>query len=59
MTDDNERYELDSFLSRRSTCITYRSGYEIANDILHIVAHNPVIKRRHQAGIGYAARLTC
>jgi predicted transcriptional regulator len=41
-----------------STYITYRSRYEIANDILRIVNENPIIKRRHKTGNGYAANLT-
>jgi predicted transcriptional regulator len=42
----------------RSTYIAYRSRYEIAYDILRIVNDNPIIKRRHKTGIGYAAGLT-
>jgi predicted transcriptional regulator len=41
-----------------STYITCRSKYEIAYDILRIVNDNPITKRRHKTGIGYAAGLT-
>jgi len=39
--------------------ITFRSRYQIANDILHIVNDNPINKRRrHKTSIGHAAGLT-
>jgi predicted transcriptional regulator len=43
---------------RPSTYISYRSRYGIDNDILRIVNDNPVTKRRHKTGMGYAADLT-
>jgi predicted transcriptional regulator len=38
--------------------ISYRSRYEIVNDILHIINDNPVIKKKYKTGIGYSANLT-
>ena len=37
---------------------THRDRYDIVNDILQTVSNNPIIKRRHKTGIGYAANLT-
>lgn len=36
----------------------HRDRYDIVNDILQTVSNNPIIKRRHKTGIGYAAHLT-
>jgi predicted transcriptional regulator len=36
----------------------HRDRYNIVNDILQMVSNNPIIKRRHKTGIGYAANLT-
>jgi predicted transcriptional regulator len=36
----------------------HRDRYDIVNDILQTVSNNPIIKRRHKTGIGYAANLT-
>ena len=36
----------------------YRDRYNIVNDILQTVSNNPIIKRRHETGIGYVANLT-
>jgi predicted transcriptional regulator len=44
--------------SSSSKPITYRSRYEIANDILRVINDNPIIKKRHKTGIGYAANLS-
>jgi predicted transcriptional regulator len=37
--------------------ITYRSKFEIVNDILRTVLESPAIKRRHRTTIGYATNL--
>ena len=36
----------------------HRDIYNIVNNILQMVSNNPIIKRRHKTGIGYAANLT-
>ena len=37
--------------------ITYRSKFEIVNDILRTVLESPAIKRRHKTTIGHATGL--
>ena len=44
-------------LVRSSKPITYRSKFEIVNDILSAVLESPVIKRRHRTTIGHAIGL--